>query len=77
MTKFQIIPNRKHLQTPKDNVTPKTEICFGKGRKNVVGKGENAAYQHFLLLSPPPLYCFQKASFSGSFQAPDCVVKGF
>ena len=31
--------------------------------ENMVGKGENAGYQHFLLFSP----CFQKASFSRSF----------
>ena len=29
--------------------------------ENIVGKGENAGYQHFLLLPQ----CFQKASFSG------------
>ena len=30
--------------------------------ENIVGKGENVGYQHFLLF----LQCFQKASFSGS-----------
>ena len=29
--------------------------------ENVVGKGENAGYQHFLLFQ----HCFQKASFTG------------
>ena len=29
--------------------------------KNIVGKGENAGYQHFLLFPQ----CFQKHSFSG------------
>ena len=29
--------------------------------ENGAGKGENAGYQHFLLV----LQCFQKASFSG------------
>ena len=29
--------------------------------ENIVGKGENAGYQHFLLFPQ----CFQKASFSG------------
>ena len=29
--------------------------------ENIVGKGENASYQHFLLFSR----CFQKFSFSG------------
>ena len=32
--------------------------------ENIVGKEENAGYQHFLLF---PL-CFQKPSFSGSFK---------
>ena len=29
--------------------------------ENIVGKGENAGYQHFLLF----LQCFQKASYPG------------
>ena len=39
-------------------------------RENIMGKGENAGYQHF------PLYqqCFQKASFSGSLKVGDYVV---
>ena len=32
--------------------------------ENIVGKGENAGYQHFLLF----LQCFEKASFPGVFQ---------
>ena len=32
--------------------------------ENIVGKGENAGYQHFLLFS----LCFQMASFSGLFK---------
>ena len=35
---------------------------FVMGRvENIVGKGENAGYQHFLLFPQ----CFQKASLSG------------
>ena len=34
------------------------------GVENIVRKGENAGYQHFLLFSQ----CFQKASFSGSLK---------
>ena len=30
--------------------------------ENIVGKGENAGYQHFLLF----LQCFQKATYPGS-----------
>ena len=32
--------------------------------ENIVGKGENAGYQHFLLFPQ----CFQKATFSGSLK---------
>ena len=35
------------------------------------GKGENAAYQHFLLCP----YCFQKLLYQGC-ESRDCVVKG-
>ena len=36
-----------------------TEIYFGR-EENIVGKGENAGYQYFLLFPQ----CFQKASFT-------------
>ena len=39
--------------------------------ENIVEKGENAGYQHFLLFPQ----CFKKASLSGSFKNGDCVVK--
>ena len=40
-------------------------LKFDMGRvENIVGKGENAGYQHFLLFPQ----CFQKASFSGSLK---------
>ena len=42
------------------NVTKKLNFILGKV-KNIVGKGENAGYQHFLLF----LQCYQKLSFSG------------
>ena len=32
--------------------------------ENIVGKGENAGYQHFLLFPQ----CYQKLSFSGSLR---------
>ena len=35
-----------------------------EGVENLVGKGENAGYQHFLLLPQ----CFQKLSHSGSLK---------
>ena len=43
-------------------------IMFSKV-ENMVGKGENAGFQHFLL---SPL-CFQKASFLGVIKSRDCV----
>ena len=50
----------KALADDKMNVTEK--LKFGLGRvENIMGKGENAGYQHFLLF---PL-CFQKASLPG------------
>ena len=45
------------------NVTKK--LKFGMGRvENIVRKGENAGYQHFLLFPQ----CFQKSSSQGSFK---------
>ena len=41
----------------------KPEICF-RMVENSVGKGENAGYQHFLLVQQ----CFQKDTFSGSLK---------
>ena len=43
-------------------------ICVTDWIKNIVGKGENAGYQHFLLF---PL-CFQKPSVSGSLKVGLC-----
>ena len=34
MTKILACANSKHLQTPKNKREPKTEACFGKGRKH-------------------------------------------
>ena len=41
----------------------KFEICFGMV-ENILEKGENAGYQHFLLFSK----CFQKPPCSGSLK---------
>ena len=40
--------------------------------ENIVGKGENAGYQHFFF---PPI--FQKVSFHVVFKSRDCVVKNY
>ena len=45
------------------NVTKKLNFGMG-GVENIVGKGENAGYQHFLLFPQ----CFQKATFSCSLK---------
>ena len=47
----------------KSNVTQNLKFVLGRV-ENIVGKGENAGYQHFLLI----LQCFQKPSFSGSLK---------
>ena len=39
--------------------------------ENIVGKEENAGYQHFLLFS----LCFQKDFSLGLLKSRDCVVK--
>ena len=53
----------KAFADDKINVTPKQKFVSGR-IENIVGKGENAGYQHFLLFPQ----CFQKASFTGSLK---------
>ena len=62
------LPNSKNLDWPKFkafaddkiNVTEKLKFVLGRVEK-IVGKGENAGYQHFLLFPQ----CFQNASYTG------------
>ena len=49
--------NLKDFADDKINVTYITNFVLGR-EENIVGKGENAGYQHFLLFQQ----CFQKAS---------------
>ena len=52
-------------------LTQKLRVVLGRV-ENIVGKGENAGYQHFLLFPQ----CFQKAFFSGLLKVgDDCLVK--
>ena len=44
-----------------NNMSVKWLHLFSKGLENIVGKGENAGYQHFLLF--PTM--FSKPSFAG------------
>ena len=68
---FNSLPNDKILDQSelkafaddKINVNKNLKFVFGQV-ENIVGKGENAGYQHFLLFPQ----CFQKASFSGSLK---------
>ena len=62
---FNSLPNDKILDLSKlkafadGNLYVNHKLKFGLGRvENIVGKGENAGYQHFLLFPQ----CFQKAS---------------
>ena len=50
----------KSFADDKSNVTQNLKFVFRRV-ENIVGKGENAGDQHFLLF----LQCFQKSSFSG------------
>ena len=59
-TKWRIF---RLLQTESKNVTYKQKFFLGLV-ENIVGKGENAGYQHFLIFPQ----CFQKFSFSGSLK---------
>ena len=56
-TKMSTRPNRKHFADDNLNVAQMMEFVFDRV-ENIVGKGENPSYQHFLLLPQ----CFQKAS---------------
>ena len=65
------LPNNKILDWFKLKAFADYTIDVNKNLKsgmrrveNIVGKGENAVYQHFLLF----LRCFQKASFSRSLK---------
>ena len=69
--KFNSLPNDKILDwfkskafaDDKINATEKWTFVLGRA-ENIVGKGENAGYQHFLLFPQ----CFQKASDTGSLE---------
>ena len=65
------LPNDKILDWSKlkafadDKINVNQKLKFDLGRiENIVGKGENAGYQHFLLFPQ----CFQRASFSGALK---------
>ena len=55
----------------KINMTQKWKFVLERV-ENIVGKGENAGYQHFLLFPQ----CFPKGFFFRGVTCQDCVVKG-
>ena len=66
---YSSLPNNKILDWSKlkafadDKIDVTEKLKFVLGRVgNIVGKGENAGYQHFLVFPQ----CFQKASCTGS-----------
>ena len=68
---FKSLPHNKFLDWSKlkafadDKLNATEKLKFVLGRvENIVGKGENAGYQHFLLFPQ----CFQKPSLSGSLK---------
>ena len=67
------ILNRSKLKASANDMANLTEkFRFGLGRvQNIVGKGENAGYQHFLLF--PTM--FSKGAYSRVIKIRDCEVK--
>ena len=59
------------MREPIINVTKKLKFVLGRV-ENIVGKGENAGYQNFLLFPQ----CFQKAFLKRVIKSCDCVGKG-
>ena len=60
----------KALADDKINLNKNSKLVLGR-EENIVGKRENAGYQHFLLFPQ----CFQKAACFMVVKSPDCVVK--
>ena len=75
---FNPLPHNKIINCAKvkvlaeDKINVNVYLKFDEGMaENIVGKGENAGNQHFLLF----LQCFQKSSFIGVVKSRDCLVK--
>ena len=70
-SEFNTLPNGKILDLSElktfagDNFNVNQKLKFGMERvENIVGKGENAGYQHFLHFPQ----CFQTAPYTGSLR---------
>ena len=61
---FRPVQIEKIYRRKKNHVAEKLKFDSVGRVENIVGKGENAGYQHFLLFAQ----CFRKASFSGSLK---------
>ena len=70
-TNFKSSPNQKDLQSTccKLSVTEKLKFVLGKV-ENIMGKGENAGHQHFVLFPQ----CFQNFLYNRVIKNRDCVV---
>ena len=75
---FNFLPNDKFLDFSKvkafaDDKMNEAEMMISVSVRveNIVGKGENAGHQHFLLFPQ----CFHKALLLGVVKSWDCVVK--
>ena len=68
--KFSDWSKSKGVADDKSNVAEKLKVVLGRV-ENIVGKGENAGFQHFLLF----LIRFQKGFSVGVVESRDCVVK--
>ena len=76
---FKSLPNKEVLDMSKMNTLADNKFNGAKMMisvfdrvENMVGKGENADYQHFLLFPQ----CFPKPSFLRFIKSLDCVIKG-
>ena len=59
---FRLVQIECNFAEDKSNITQNLKFDLGRV-ENILRKGENAGYQHFLLFSE----CFQRFSFSESF----------
>ena len=61
-TNFRLVKIESLCRRQNDKIISTKVVIFGSDSvKNIVGKGENAGYKHFLLF----LQCFQKGFSSG------------
>ena len=67
---FGTNPDFKAFPDGNSNESKKMKSVFGSV-ENIVGKAENAGYQHFLLLPQ----CFQKVIFVRVVKTRDCAIK--